>query len=261
LKQESFSDDNVEEDSAGEDLWEEKIDMVKSELIQRSPLRIFEKSIHGGLGKGHIGVIASKKGVGKTACLTHMAVDKLFQDQNVIHVSYAANVDHIVSWYEDIFKEIAKKRELEHAVDVHDELVKHRVIMNFSQEGTTIDQVIKSIEAMINDGNFQANMIIFDGYKLHETSGEDFRAIKEFAERIGLEIWYSISLDESRSPVFDENDVPVILKDHTDVLDVIINLRHEGDYIHLEVAKDRETIQAKDMELKLDPKTLLIAEE
>ena len=30
--------------------------MVKSELIKRSPLRIFEQSIHGGLGKGEIGV-------------------------------------------------------------------------------------------------------------------------------------------------------------------------------------------------------------
>ncbi len=235
--------------------------MVKSELIQRSPLRIFEQSIHGGVGEGHIGVIASKKGVGKTACLTHIAVDKLFQEKNVIHVSYAANVDHIVSWYEDIFREIAKKRELEYAVDTHDELVKHRVIMNFSQEGTTVDQVIKSIEAMIKDGNFQANMIIFDGYRLHDQSKADFKAIKEFAERLGLEIWYSISLSEHRTPMFDENDVPTILKDHTDVLDVIVNLRHEGDYIHLEIAKDHDNIQAKDMNLKLDPKTLLIAEE
>ncbi len=45
--------------------------MVKSELINRSPLRILEKSIQGGVGKGNIGVIASRKGVGKTACLVH----------------------------------------------------------------------------------------------------------------------------------------------------------------------------------------------
>jgi hypothetical protein len=193
--------------------------------------------------------------------LTHLAVDKLFQEQNGIHVSYAANVDHIVSWYEDIFKEIAKKRDLEHAVDVHDELVKHRVIMNFSQEGTSIEQVTKSLEAMINDGNFQANIIIFDGYRLNEQSAHDFRSIKEFAERLGIEIWYSLSLDDSRSPIFDENDIPVVLKDYLDIVDVIINLRHEGDYIHLEVAKDHENQEPRDMALKLDPKTLLIAEE
>ena len=37
--------------------------MVKQELIQRSPVRVFEKSIHGGLKSGDLGVIASRKGL------------------------------------------------------------------------------------------------------------------------------------------------------------------------------------------------------
>jgi archaellum biogenesis ATPase FlaH len=53
--------------------------MVKQELIQRSPVRIFEKSIHGGLKSGGLGVIASRKGVGKTAVLVQIALDKLMQ--------------------------------------------------------------------------------------------------------------------------------------------------------------------------------------
>ena len=70
--------------------------MVKSELIKRSPLRVFEKSINGGLGKGNLGVLASRKGVGKTACLVHIATDQLFNDKHVIHVSFSSRVDHIV---------------------------------------------------------------------------------------------------------------------------------------------------------------------
>ena len=71
--------------------------MIKAELNKRSPLRIFEKSIHGGVGKGNVGVLASRKGVGKTACLVHIATDKLFRDKHVIHVSFSSRVDHIVS--------------------------------------------------------------------------------------------------------------------------------------------------------------------
>ena len=112
--------------------------MVRSELNKRGPLRVFENSIHGGLGKGHIGVLASKKGVGKTACLVHIATDKLFRDRHVIHVSFSQKVDHIINWYEDIFKEIAKKRNLENAVDIHDEIIKNRVIMNESIKSTNI---------------------------------------------------------------------------------------------------------------------------
>ena len=149
--------------------------MVKSERIKRSPLRIFEKSIHGGLGKGNIGVLASKKGVGKTACLVHIATDQLFQNKQVIHVSFSAKVDHIINWYEDIFREIAKKRNLESAVEVHDDIIRNRVIMNFNQEGIKTDQILGSLRAMIRDGNFAADTVIFDGYDISRMKKEDFQ--------------------------------------------------------------------------------------
>src|SRR5690242_16678828 len=100
--------------------------MVKAELVKRSPLRIIEKSTHGGVGAGHLGIIASARGVGKTACLVHIATDQLFQGKHVIHVSFSGKTDHIVNWYEAIFKEIAKKRSLESAIDIHDDLIKNR---------------------------------------------------------------------------------------------------------------------------------------
>jgi len=60
--------------------------MVRKELINRSPLRILERSTHGGVGKGNIGIIAARKGVGKTACLVHIATDQLFQKIGRAHV-------------------------------------------------------------------------------------------------------------------------------------------------------------------------------
>lgn len=233
--------------------------MIKSELIKRSPLRIFEKSIHGGVKKGEIGVLASKKGVGKTACLTHIAVDKLFQERHVIHVSFAASVEHIINWYEDIFKEIAHKRNLEQAVEVHDEIIKNRVIMNFSQERVGIEQVIKSLEALIKDGNFPADAVIFDGYNIWEQSGDDMDIIRNFAKRQGLEIWFSLSLKEE-GDLFNKENIPTILEGLLDKIDVIINLRHREDYVHLEIAKDHSVMENREMALRLDPKSLLIAE-
>ena len=51
--------------------------MVKRELLKKSPLRKLDESLHGGVGVGNIGVIASRRGIGKTACLVHIATDKL----------------------------------------------------------------------------------------------------------------------------------------------------------------------------------------
>jgi KaiC/GvpD/RAD55 family RecA-like ATPase len=82
--------------------------MIKKELIQRSPIRILEKSIHGGLGKGNLGVFTARKGVGKTACLVHVAVDKLLRDQKVLHISFADDPHHIESCYNQVFNEAAR---------------------------------------------------------------------------------------------------------------------------------------------------------
>ncbi|MGA2362338.1 MAG: hypothetical protein ABSG73_07730 [Candidatus Aminicenantales bacterium] len=230
---------------------------VKEELIKRSPLRLLEKSISGGLGHGNIGVLASRKGVGKTACLVHIAADKLLQGKHIIHVSYASRVDHIINWYEDIFKEIAKKPGMKSALEMYDELIRNRVIMNFKQEGTRTEQVLKSLEAMIVHGQFGAETVIVDGLDFSQAGLEDLRKFKDFAGRLGLEVWFSASL-RGDEPLFDERGIPFMLKDHLGAIDVLISLQHHGDHVHFSLVKDHDRLAPKDMRLKLDPKTLLI---
>jgi len=233
--------------------------MVKSELIKRSPIRRLEKSMHGGLGEGNIGIIASRKGIGKTACLVHIATDKLFQEKPVIHVSYSSRVDYIIQWYEDIFKEIAKKRQLESAVDVHDEIIRNRVIMNFKQEGTKTDQVLKSLEAMIVNGHFGADTIIVDGFDFSLFCADDLVKFKKFALDLRLEVWFSASL-KGEEPLFNEKGVPFLIESCLDKVDVLITLRFQDDHVQLNLVKTQESSTPGDLKLKLDPKTLLISE-
>jgi hypothetical protein len=231
---------------------------VKEELIKRSPLRVLEKSISGGLGRGNIGVLASRKGVGKTACLVHIAADKLLQDQHVIHVSYASRVDHIVTWYEDIFKEIAKKPKMRAALDEFDELIRHRVIMNFKQDGAKTEQVLRSLEAMIVHANFRAETVIVDGLDFALAGPEDLRKFKDFAGRLGLEVWFSASLREAEGSQYDAAGVPFVLTPLCAAVDVLITLHATGDHVVLKVVKDHGHPAAGLLPLKLDPKTLLI---
>lgn len=233
--------------------------MVKSELIKRSPLRILEGSIHGGLGKGNIGVLASRKGLGKTACLVHIATDKLFQDKSVIHVSYASRVDYIIKWYEDIFKEIAKKRQLESAVDVHDEIIKNRVIMNFKQDTARTDQVLKGVEVMIDCGNFAADTVIVDGYDYSRSTPEDMQKFKDFAQKVDLEFWFSASL-KGTEPIFDEQGIPHELEGFLDKIDILIALAFQNDHVQMRLVKDHEHPILEDLKLRLDLSTLLISE-
>lgn len=232
--------------------------MIKSEIIKKSPLRILEKSIKGGLKKGEIGVLASRKGVGKTACLVHIAVDKLFQGKYVIHVSYASRVDHIINWYEDIFKEIAKKQNLEPSLKIHDEIIKNRVIMNFNQQGTSTKQVLKSIEALIKYGEFAADAVIVDGLDFSKSNPEDLNRFRDFAEKAGVEIWFSASLKDKK-PLFDEKGFPKELINYMKNIDVLITLKYQDHFIRLNIVKNRGYSASQKLPLRLDPATFLIA--
>jgi hypothetical protein len=235
--------------------------MVKTHLAKRSPLRVLEKATHGGPGRGAVAVLASPKGVGKTACLVHIATDKLFQGKPVIHVSYASRVDYIITWYEDIFKEIAKNRRLRDAAAVHDEIIKNRVIMNFKQAGMRTEQVLRGLEAMITGGKFAADAVIVDGYDFALAVTADLVKFKEFARRMDLELWFSASLKEADGPLYDEAGLPAVLRPYAQVIDVLITLEAKADHVEIRVVKDHDHPPAGILPLKLDPRTLLIAQE
>jgi KaiC/GvpD/RAD55 family RecA-like ATPase len=198
--------------------------MIQNELIARSPLRILERSTHGGLGKGNLGVLAARRGVGKTACLVHVATDQLLRGKHVIHVSFAMNAAHIVDWYEDIFREISQQYSLEQTMAVHDEIVPRRIIMNFNQQTMRLAQAIGSVRAMIREGHFTADCVVVDGYDFARADLEELRLVRSFAAEQGLEIWFAASLGDEQ-PRYDKAGVPELLGPFMEQISVLICLR------------------------------------
>lgn len=233
--------------------------MDKSTLTSKSPLRILEESVKGGLDKGKVTVIASKKGVGKTACLVHIAIEKLLQGKQVLHVSFSKRTDYIISWYEDLFNELAAAKKIDNVADLREETMKNRVIMSFVQDGIVDNQILASLEAMIGPGNFKADTIIIDGYNFQKAEKKDLDLLKDFAKKMNVEIWISASL-KADDVIFDANDFPVELTKFKDDVDIIISLRFKNDFIQMKVVKDEGGDVKDDVKLMLDAKTLLIAE-
>ena len=247
--------------------------MVKEELIQRSPVRIFMNSIHGGLKTGELGLIASPSGIGKTSVLVQIALDKLLQDKKVIHVSFTRNTNHVLAWYDDIFDEFIKKKNLENEEEVKNNITKNRVLMKFSQAGVSSEQIQRSLRALIKSGGFGAEVIIIDGFDFSTVEEGHFTAIKSFASEMGVYCWYSCNVNEDlrsfdprsgenplNDQLYDQKNIPLVLKDNASLFDVIIVLEPKSDHIALTVSRDRDIYNPEHLALKLDPKTLLILE-
>ena len=235
--------------------------MVLSELIQRSPIRVFMNSIHGGLKPGELALVASPSGIGKTSVLVQIALDKLLQGKKVIHISFTQHTDYVLAWYEDIFDEFIRKKNLDNEEDVKNEIVKNRVLMKFTQGGISGEQILRSIRALIKDGSFNAEVIIIDGYDFSAADANDgVKALRNFAAEMGVSVWSSCTV-KGEEPLYDKRNIPLVLKDNADLFAVIIVLDPRPDHIVLTVSRDRDTVNPEHLALKLDPKTLLILED
>ena len=235
--------------------------MKVNELIEKSPIRVFEDSINGGLGKGNLGVLTSKRGVGKTACMVHLAIDKILRGENVVHVSFGANVEHIMSWYKEAFKEITDYKGLDDAFDVYETIRTNRVMMNFSQENITVDKIINSLETLIKQGSFKADAVFFDGYKLTVATNEDVKKLKQFAQEMNLEVWFCVS--PVRADVtYDQYGIADTMKPYLNTIDVLVGLHfnENASKVIMTVVQDHNTSVAHPAGVILDPKTMLIAE-
>ena len=86
--------------------------MHRKEINERSPVRVLEASIRGGLGPGKIGVVIARHGVGKTAFLVGVALDDLMRGRMVLHVSLEQDTEKVRGYYDEIFMDLAHEREL-----------------------------------------------------------------------------------------------------------------------------------------------------
>lgn len=235
--------------------------MTVRELIEKSPVRVFEESISGGLGRGNLGVLASKRGVGKTACLVHLAVDKLLRGENIVHVSFGSNVEYVMSWYKEVYREITEFKGIDDAVEAYNALRSNRFMLNFSQNNVEVDKIINSLEMLISQGAFKADAVFFDGYRLTAASEEDVRKIKDFAKKMNLEVWFSVSPVNGDVPV-SEYGIPETMSAYTGIIDVLVGLHfnESRNRVIMTVVKDHASSLPRPSGVSLDPKTMLIAE-
>ncbi|MDR0551737.1 MAG: hypothetical protein LBG72_06935 [Spirochaetaceae bacterium] len=230
--------------------------VVKNELVQRSPVRVLEKAMQGGLGAGEMGVISGPSGLGKTSVLVQIALDKLLQDKKVIHISFTQNADFVIDWYSGIFAELVGKRSIENINAIKEQISRNRILMNFSQTGVDSDVIRKSLHSMIDEGGYKAEALIIDGFDFSLASYERIKTFKDFAAEHELTVWYSCTV--TGEPPYNDKRVPTVLKDVESVFDCIVDISAKQNHLELTIVKERGAYHPPAPPVELDPRTLLL---
>lgn len=231
--------------------------MYRKEVNQRSPLRVFERSTHGGLGRGNLGVSMSRAGVGKTAFLVDIALDDLMRERKVLHVNLDNPVEKVREFYDEVFHDLAESTGLEERNKVHLSVERHRMIQTYAGGSFTMEKLRNALELIQQHMQFKPDMIVMDGYpKLQDASVDQVREIKELAKELDCEIWLTCQC--SREDNYDDRGVPDYMLPFEDFLSVIVRLQSDADHVRLNLLKDHDATDLADLHIELDPKTLLL---
>ena len=223
--------------------------MIKQDLIDLSPARLFDSIAEGGLKEGQMGLITAKKGLGKTSVLVQFAIDALIQDKPLVHVSFDQHSSNVISWYNSVLAEIGKKKNLGDMSELTDSIVRERTILNFNQETFTLPKVVSTIKAL-KEGGIKISAIIVDGADLSKISEEDLKIVAEFVQSEKLIAWFSDTNEKAEL----ENTLPA---EKLPFFETIAHLASDGSAVALTVLKANGKT-ANGAKLKLDSKTSLM---
>lgn len=224
--------------------------MVKQDLINLSPARIFDAATDGGLKAGQMGIITAKKGLGKTSVLVQFGIDALIQDKKLVHVSFDQHSSNVISWYDNVLAEIGKKKNISNVNELNDSIVKDRTILNFNQETFTLPKVVNTIKAL-KEGGINVACLVIDGADLSKMSADDVKAVSDFVKSEKITAWFS---DTNESAKLSET----LNKDLLPLFDTVGHLASNGSCVMLSVLKS-DGKEVSDIGVKLDSKTLLMS--
>lgn len=237
--------------------------MYAKEVNAQSPLRILEKSIHGGLGKGNLGVVMARAGVGKTACLVQIGLDDLLRDRRVLHIAVGQTLEHVHAWYDALFDDLAERTALADRESVRASGARHRIIQTYAKNELSTERLEKALEMLQKHLNFTPHAILVDGYDWsgpHTTTAAELGAFRAYAQRVGAELWIT-----AQTRIADTGPHPTKLCPPAEafetLIDVAIFLEPHGEHVTVRLLKDHDDAIPPDTHLQLHCDTMrLVAE-
>lgn len=240
--------------------------MYRKEVNERSPMRVFEKSMHGGLGRGNVGVVLSRAGVGKKALLVQIALDDLMRDRRVLHISTEHAVDHVRAYYDELFHDIATYTKLAEPESVRLDLERHRLIFSLLGHAHTAEGVSQSMKKLVETvtfareiAHFAPDVIILESFDFENASEAMVDTLVKLARDNSAELWVSTVTKAAEAQ---PGSAPAPLDKFFDKLGVVVFLEPEKDVVRLRLLKDHDNKEIGELtSLRLDAHTMRIIDQ
>ena len=226
--------------------------------LRRSPRMLLERDGHPGPGPGKLALVLGRAGVGKTAVIVGIGIDALLSGQKVLHISLERSVDKVRTWYDDLLMEMLRReKKLEHWAAIQLEVERNRHIHTYVGGSFSIERFRQALDLLRSAMDFTPDVIIFDRLDSAELKPEMIEALRTIAGEIGAEMWMAYKTHRD-DPKPEPGHLPADAQSFGDFVDLAFSLDPHGNRIRLHVIKDQDEVVDKDLNILLNPKTLLL---
>lgn len=229
--------------------------MAKKDVIYRNPLRLLGGDDSTLLPPGGFGAISSRAGVGKTALLVQIALERMLHNHDVVHLSLGDPIDKVKLWYKQVLNGLCSFYEKQQVQALWEEAAPHRLIMTFNVGEFSVPHFEERLHDLTEQNIISPQVLLVDGLNFDTNVKQTLGELKEMAQKFGLRVWFAVRTHRHENA--NESGIPAALSQVVDLFDTVIDLQPQDGDIHVTLVKGgAEDTQRKP--LVLDPPTMLV---
>jgi hypothetical protein len=231
--------------------------MHESQLASPGSMALTRGALGEPLGPGELGILLARAGVGKTACLTHIALEHLLQGDTVLHVCIDELPEKIKVWYHEFLKNLAASEPGEDLVKLQYRIEPLRFILAYLHQSFNPAKLEQSIQNLKEQAKFQPSLLVIDGLDFDRVPRSLVETLKDFAARYGLSMWMSARVHRHVETT-NERGIPYPCHEMDDLFKSIVLLEAVPGVIRVKVLKQNDQYGPHEAPISLDPQTFLI---
>jgi len=224
--------------------------------LAQSPARIWFESREQGLGRGRLGAVLARAGVGKTACLIHFGLQHLVDGRKVVHVSLKEGPEKVAAYYGIVAVELFKGMAPDEQRRLQEVAERNRMILAYLNQSFEVARLQANLVNLKDHLQFTPDILLVDGLEFENARRDFLEELQKLVQVWGLEAWFTVL---SHRHIIRENarGIPYPLDECDDLFDLILQLSSESSGIYLRFLKDR-TAPPPPVALRLDPNSYLV---